>query len=369
MSSVKHGWVVVAALVLLTGCAGNEQVVTTTRDLNWVNLNTEAWAKAKPAPEPKLLPMTHYSAGELLERRGDLPAAAEQYRRAVTLNPDFVQAHNRLGVVLDRLGKHGEAERSFLAGVERKPRAAYLHNNLGFCYLLQERWQDAEATLQEALRIKRGFRRARVNLAVALAKQGRFDQALQQLCRVLPTATAYYNMGVLCRGEQRYAEARRWLEQALVLDEGLELARVQLRELAVLSASLAPSTGPELAQAKALPPTAELALHEMSTAEPFEQLSPSPIIMQPPAPEPEQACDVAEAAGAQSGPWSIQPLWSLAQDALNVPTWRWVFDTLPVTDRERLARWVAAHRRWIEPVRLDPRDGKGVLETVRVARS
>jgi len=360
MSSVKHGCVVLAAIVLLVGCAGSEQVVTTTRDLNWVNLNAEARARAKPAPEPKLLPITHYSAGQLLERRGQFHAAAQQYRHAVTLNPDFVQAYNRLGVVLDRLGRHDQAEQAFHAALERKPRAAYLHNNLGFCYLLQERWQDAEAALQEALRIKQGFKRARVNLAVAFAKQGRFDHALQQLSRALPTATAYYNMGLLCRGEQRYAEARRWLEQALALDGHLELARVQLRELTALSAALPPSTGPEPAQAKALPPAAEPALHEMSSA---------PIVMQPPAPAPEQASDLVEPAIVQPRPWSIQPLWSLAQDALNLPTWRQMFDTLPLTDREQLARWIGVHWRWIEPLRLDPRDGKPVLEMVRAVSS
>lgn len=52
---------------------------------------------------------THNLLGRALEARGDYAEAAEQFRSAIALHPEFAEAHNNLGVALARQGRLDEA--------------------------------------------------------------------------------------------------------------------------------------------------------------------------------------------------------------------------------------------------------------------
>ena len=236
MAAMKHGCVI-AAMVCLSGCGATQQVVTTPQDANWAKVNAEARARAQPAPEPTLLPVTHFSAGRLFERRGQLREAAEQYRKAVALNQDFIQAYNRLGAVLTRMGQWDQADQVFVSAIQRAPDAAYLRNNLAFSYMAQGRWQDAEVELRNALQLKPSFMRARVNLAVVLAKQDDAESAFAQFSQAMPLAEAYFNMGVLHRSDRRFEQAQDAFASAVALRPNWAKARTQLQQTDALMAA------------------------------------------------------------------------------------------------------------------------------------
>ena len=241
MAATKHGCVI-AAMMCLAGCGMTQEMVTTPQDANWAKVSAEARARAKPAPEPTLLPVTYFSAGRLFERRGELLQAAEQYRKAVALNADFLQAYNRLGVVLTRMGRWEEADQVFISAIRRAPNTAYLRNNLAFSYMAQSRWQDAEAELRNAIQLKPSFARARVNLGVVLAKQGDVEGAFAQFSQVMSLAEAHFNMGVLHRGDHRLEQAREAFAQALALRPNWAKVRTQLQQTETL---IAASQGPK----------------------------------------------------------------------------------------------------------------------------
>jgi Flp pilus assembly protein TadD len=186
--------------------------------------------------DQRIAPTTYFAHGHLLERQGGFQQAADQYRKALELKPDFVMARNRLGIALNKLGRHGEASAEFRRAIAVQPGAAYLHNNLGFSLYLEGKYSEAEATTRRALEIKPSFPRARMNHALALAKLERFDEAFDDLCRVGSEADAYYNMATLQTEAGRYADAAQSLDMALRLNPRLEAARQQLREIAVLAA-------------------------------------------------------------------------------------------------------------------------------------
>src|SRR6476619_4519948 len=62
-------------------------------------------ARTDELPEvkvPEILPQTHLTAGKLHESQGHLARAVEQYRQVMAIDPNNLEAQNRLGIVLDR---------------------------------------------------------------------------------------------------------------------------------------------------------------------------------------------------------------------------------------------------------------------------
>jgi Tfp pilus assembly protein PilF len=227
-------------VVLPCGCAQTQQASTLQgpgKDL------ARQWAQAarqpidgndaKPGPEPKLQPLTYFSAGNLFEKQGNYAQAIEQYRRAVELNSSFAAAYSRLGLCYTKTRQYGLAVEALKRGADLQPASALLWNNLGFAYLAQENYPQAEQCLGKALKAEPGFVRARLNMAIALVQQKRDGEAMQHLSAFLPESLARYNLGTLQMGAGRPAEARTSFERALALQTDFPAARKGLQECLV----------------------------------------------------------------------------------------------------------------------------------------
>jgi tetratricopeptide (TPR) repeat protein len=180
---------------------------------------------------PKILPETHFAAGTLFERQGQLDRAVEQYRKAAVLNHNYVAAYHRLGIVLSATGQHEDALKALRRAAQLRPENAPIRNNLGFEYLLNEQMDAAERELRRAVELQPTFARAHINLGLVLAKSGRFDESLASFRQALPESDAYYNLGLMFRGQQRYTEAVGAFERTLSLDPAFSAAKAQLDEL------------------------------------------------------------------------------------------------------------------------------------------
>lgn len=185
---------------------------------------------------PRIHATTYFAHGHLLERQGALDRAVDQYRKALEVQPDFSTARNRLGITLNKLGKHAEATSEFREVVRQKPDQAFLYNNLGFSLYLEENYAQAEQAFQRALALKPNFARAGMNLGLTLGRQGRFDEAFHAFRQSGDEVTAYYNLAVVQSEAGAYVEAVRSLDAALQLNPQYEPAVVQLREISQLAA-------------------------------------------------------------------------------------------------------------------------------------
>lgn len=185
---------------------------------------------------PRLNATTIFAHAHLMERQGEFARAAVQYRSALQDLPDFVAARNRLGITLNKLGRHSEATQEFLIILDKNPNLAYVHNNLGFSYYLEGNYPAAHTAFSRALELRPDFPRARMNRGVALAKMGRFAEALEDFQSACTEADAYFNLAMIQSEATLYADAARSLELALRVNPKLEVARVQLREVARLVA-------------------------------------------------------------------------------------------------------------------------------------
>lgn len=185
---------------------------------------------------PRVTAATYLAYGELLERRGDVAKAAEQYRKAIAESPDLAAARNRLGVTLNKLAQHDEATAQFREALKLQPNDPALLNNLGFSLYLAEDYAAADELFTDLLDARPTFRRARMNHGLVLARLGRDDEALTEFTFVTEPADAYYNLAVIQAECGRYASAATSLDQALQHNPEFVEARQQLRELARLAA-------------------------------------------------------------------------------------------------------------------------------------
>ncbi|MEJ0060024.1 MAG: tetratricopeptide repeat protein [Terricaulis sp.] len=117
------------------------------------------------------------------------------------------RARSALGVALDQLGRFPEARRAYQEALTLRPDDAGVLTNLGVSHLLAGEPEDAEPILRQASALPGAPPEARQNLAIAIALQGRFDEA-EQLERIdLPPAAAASNIAYL-RG--LLSDPRRW---------------------------------------------------------------------------------------------------------------------------------------------------------------
>ncbi len=126
-----------------------------------------------------------------------LPQAVEDYRHALDLAPNWIEAHINLGVVLYQMGKAEEARAAFQSAVQLDPTNGISSYNLG-CVL--EEQGDLDAAIEHLVRAARALPShpdIHFNLALAYEKRGNRQSAREHWMLYL-----------------RYAPNGPWAEQA-----------------------------------------------------------------------------------------------------------------------------------------------------------
>lgn len=193
----------------------------------------DKWDSARPhdvkdAPSPRISPETHLAAGTMLERQNDFHGAIKQYKNALNADPSMARAYNRLAVVYQKMNRFSDAEDYYKQGLNANPDSAMLRNNLGYCYLVQGEYKAAEQEFRHALALAPRFERARMNLAITLARTNRLGDSVVEFSRVVPAEEAYYNVAVICVEMRDYSWAAEALRQALAIDPEFGAAKKQL---------------------------------------------------------------------------------------------------------------------------------------------
>lgn len=123
--------------------------------------------------------------GAALARAGRTEEALVRYRRAISFNPRFAEAHFNLAVNLDRLGRAADARSAYLEALRCDPRHAAAQNNLGRLSARQGRAEEAIAYFREALKNNPNLIPAHISLGFVLARLGRDEEAAGHFRTVL----------------------------------------------------------------------------------------------------------------------------------------------------------------------------------------
>jgi len=207
-------------------------------------------------------------AGNESYRHGDPNNAIEEYQNALKLNPNNVEAHQKLGFLLYHVkGDFKEGLAHLRKTLELDPGEVHAHYDLGMAMLHQQKLDDAIRHLSEALRLAPqglddqynpivmnyhlgeamvhagqtkeaigylsrviatdpNHAQAHYKLAIALADQGKIDEPVEhyrEAVRIQPNVDTspvlHYLLGV------NYAQARRFEEAISSTERALSLAR------------------------------------------------------------------------------------------------------------------------------------------------
>lgn len=106
-------------------------------------------------PTPLLKPQlsvteSMYAMARLAHDQGQLPTAAQRYRRTLSMQPDHVGALNGLGVILAQDGHTEEALALLVRARDLAPGSGHIHNNLGYILLRERRLDEAHVALRMA---------------------------------------------------------------------------------------------------------------------------------------------------------------------------------------------------------------------------
>ncbi len=201
--------------------------------------------------------LAHAGLAEIMERKGKLVEAIEQYRAALRICPTWASHHHRLGCVLfgDRqdgltraggpndqesrewglrdeavrkLGEKGAQKRlddamgHFQDALKLQPNYAPALRSMGDQMRLRQRFGEAIDFYEKSLRVEPNDKRGRLGMASALEELGRPAEAIEHLKCMVNTdpnsARAHYNLALTMAKYGLVAQAVESHREALRLD-------------------------------------------------------------------------------------------------------------------------------------------------------
>jgi tetratricopeptide (TPR) repeat protein len=220
-----------ALLVLaLDGCSKDSGPVSGVNADKALAMNQERNA-FETSEDPPIAAETYFAAGQLAETNGDLTAAVWQYGQAVRLDARHHRALFRQAACLSQLKKFPEAVACWQKYVEATDHDPRGYSNLGFCYELAGRVDEAEAAYRDGIERDPKSVPCRTNYGLMLARLGRTAEATLQLQAVLTPAEVHYNLASVLEHQGRKEAAKAEYRKALDLDPDLDEAQTRLSAL------------------------------------------------------------------------------------------------------------------------------------------
>lgn len=171
----------------------------------------------------------HLDLGNVLYSKGRFDEALSCYREALRLKPDYLMALHNIGNSLFALRRIDEAVEAYEAALRLQPGALTFYN-LGNLLLKEQKLDEAIYNFRQALRLKPNFAKAYNNLGNALRYSGREDEAVECFEKALTLrpkfTTPYVNLGVLLTENGQHDKALWRFRQALAIDPMLVAAKV-----------------------------------------------------------------------------------------------------------------------------------------------
>jgi len=173
--------------------------------------------------------------GIIKRDRGEFSEAEAYYRRAIELEPRYIEPVNNLVVLLLDQERYSEALPYARKAVAHETAGAEAHNNLGvILFHLLDRDGEAEACYRKALQIQPDYADAHTNLGNLLRHQGHYSDAEASLRRALifdpDHASAHQTLSFVLLARGALAEGWEEYEWRPRPDRTREVASGELQE-------------------------------------------------------------------------------------------------------------------------------------------
>lgn len=173
-------------------------------------------ARAENVSIPKAIQMAleHHQAGRFAEAEG-------VYRQILQVQPEQADALHLLGMLMQQLGKSGDAINLIIRAIDNSPGYFLYHNNLGTIYQSLNEVDKAIACYRRALALKPDYADACYNLANALRAQAKVGEAIKCYRKAIALkpdyVEAYNNLGVVLKDNGALGESAECYRKAIAL--------------------------------------------------------------------------------------------------------------------------------------------------------
>jgi tetratricopeptide (TPR) repeat protein len=168
-----------------------------------------------------------WNLGRLASWLGESEAAKTHYVNAIAHNDQFVDAHVALGSEHASDGEILAAIQQFERAAELRPGYADIRYQLGLAYMDAQRFADACDAFRAALSINPSFSFARMNLALALRRNGDRIGAVGEYERLLAegraTADLYMNLGLVHLDTEDFVRAEDMFREGIEISPDFPL--------------------------------------------------------------------------------------------------------------------------------------------------
>lgn len=227
---------------------------------------------------------THIAMGKNAAQQGDYQLAASEFQNALDVSTQSkgprvdarsrAEAHRQLAKAFDHQGRFPQAEEHYQKAQKLAPKDPKVWNDLGYSYYLQRRYDLAEKSLRNALKLEENSAGIYTNLGLTLAASGKTDEALGVLSKMGGPAVGHANLGFMLAALGRNDEARSHYRKAIELQPNLAIVKTALARLDRPVLSTTPPTAVVQNVPKA---STDPALRRTSTT----PVKPQPTVAQP----------------------------------------------------------------------------------------
>jgi tetratricopeptide (TPR) repeat protein len=184
--------------------------------------------------------------GRVAEIRGDLEEAKGAYRAALGRDARRSDAYQRLAVLADKQGKFRESAEFYRQALQASPGSPEIYCDMGYSLYLQRRWAEAEMNFRQVIALNSEHQRAHNNLGLVLAHNSQTEEAVAEFHKGgCGEADARENVALALATEGRWDEARSQYRLALRAQPGSATALARLADVDHMVARLGAKKRPE----------------------------------------------------------------------------------------------------------------------------
>ncbi len=173
------------------------------------SIKVEGEGKKEPPFSSEVI--NQFNLGVSYQNRKNYVKAIEAYKKAIELDPTYIEAYNNLGILYQEIGDDHSAYETYQSLIRVKPDYEKVYNNLGILFYQRGQYGEALESFQKALTINPKNLESYLNLGVIYKKQGQWEKAVESYQKALSInplhKETHYNIGLLYeqRGEVELA--------------------------------------------------------------------------------------------------------------------------------------------------------------------
>jgi O-antigen biosynthesis protein len=166
---------------------------------------------------------SHYLLGEKLLQQNCEEKAIACYRRAISSQPDLIEAYWRIGEIVTQKGDYKTAIACYHRAAKISPQQAQNYILLGKALAQQGNWQDALSHFQQAIKLEPHNFILYSHIGESLAQLERYEEAIQSLRQGISKEPqswkTYHQLGNVLSHQELWQEAIGAYEKAIIYNE------------------------------------------------------------------------------------------------------------------------------------------------------